>query len=296
MANRAGRRLSRGALAAAWAWAVLVVAYICWGSATGRGLYGWLMRWQLEGGDSYSGTLTFVLPILLLGLPSIWLLFGHFAAAEREVAGSPQRERRYLTRWGFGTLALAGVSLVAGIGCAVMAAQVPGRGVPVEIDAAELAAGRAPPDRLQMMGRPDPVARYQITEGNRRMGSNVTVWQGFHPEGRRRRALEPDEPLPAGVPIALFYTGRSSGSSEGRLADTILITGRVVEGGLPEIARRGLAEKGVIIAEPHYLLSDEEEGTGWGTGALLGFFFAFALGMIGGALLLRASGAIPVRG
>ena len=156
MAKGTGRRLGKGALAAAWAWLGLVVAYIGWGSATGGGLYGWLMRWQLEGGDAYSGTLTFVLPILLLGLPSIWLLFGHFAAAEQEAAGAPELEERYLRRWGFWTLGLAGVSLAAGIGCGVMAAQQPRNDTPpIEIDAAELAAGRAPP-RRRATKRPRP--------------------------------------------------------------------------------------------------------------------------------------------
>ncbi len=296
MAKGSGRRLGGKALAAAWAWAALVVAYVCWGAATERGLYGWLMRWQLERGDSYSGTFTFVLPIILLGLPSIWLLFGHFAAVEQEAARSAEAEKRYVLRWAIGTLALAGVSMAAGIGCGVMAAQVPGREAPVEIDAAELVAGRAPPGRLSMTGEPVTAARYTITEHNRRTSDEVTVWQGFHPErSRPRDPLQRVPPIPDDVPVALFYEGRTSGGTEGRLGERMQITGRVVEGGLPEVARRGLAARGVTIAEPHVLLSDEEEGSGWLTGALLGFFFAFALGVIGGTLLLRALGAFPAR-
>ena len=187
------------------------------------------------------------------------------------------------------------MSLAAGIGCGVMAAQQPRNDTPpIEIDAAELAAGRAPPGRLRMMARPDPAARYEATETSRRMGSNVTAWQGFHPDDGRGPTLGPAAPLPDG-PVALFYTGRSTGGSEAALAERIQITGRLVEGGLPEVARRGLAERGVAIAEPHYLLSDEAPGSGWGTGALLGCFFAFALGVIGGALLVRAKGPIGAR-
>ena len=282
--REANRRLSRAGLILAWGWLALAVGYIAWGSATARGLHGWLMRWQIERSDGYSGTLTFALPLVILATPSLWLLFGHFKAVESDVLGKPERERAYFRGWALALLGAAGLALATAVGCAGMASLQPGHEEPTEIHAAELIAGRAPAGNLVMMGHPELAATYEVTEYGRRGQSRGTSWSGFRPEGERAGS---------GAPIALFYEGRTSGGGDGdgRLAETIQISGHAVRNGLPDIARRGLEARGVRIAEPHYVLRLAPEATSWMTGFGVALFGAFILAFVGGALLLRANRA-----
>ena len=286
MGTDKGKRLSPTGLALAWAWLALVVGYISWGSATERGLYGWLMRWQLQDGESYSGTLTFALPIVILGGPSIWLLFGHFMAVEQEARGRPDLARAYARRWAVALLGLAGLCFATAVACGIMASRQPGYQPPTEIHAAELLAGRAPPGPLEMMAHPERAATYEVSERGRFGRSGGTSWAGYRAEG---------EPVGTGAPIALFSEGHASGRRDGeeyRLADTVQIGGYPVRDGLSEIARRGLEARDVTIAEPHYVLRREAEGTNWTVGLGLGLFGAFVFGLIGGLVLLKAEGKL----
>ena len=282
---RKGKRLSQAGLTLAWGWLVLVVVYISWGSLTERGLYGWLMRWQLAGSDAYSGTLTFALPIAVLGGPSLWLLFGHAMAVEQEARGKPELARAYARRWATVLLGLAGLCAAVAAGCAIMASLQPGYQPPTDIHAAELIAGRAPPGPLVMMAHPERAATYEIRESGRFGRSRGTSWAGYRPEG---------EPVGTGAPIALFSEGHGGGGEGGdyRLADTVQIGGHPVRDGLSEIARRGLEARGVTIAAPHYVLRREAEGTNWMVGFGLGLFGAFVFGFIGGIVFMKAEGKL----
>jgi len=283
---RKGKRLGRTGLALAWGWMILIVGYVSWGSATERGLYGWLMRWQLEGGESYSGTFTFALPIVILGLPSIWTLFGHFQAVEEAAAGNADAERRYMRVWALWMLGLAGASAAVALACGVLAAMQPGYERPTEIHASELTSGRVTEGHLEMMAHPEPAARYQAGERRRFGEVGGRSWAGYRAEG---------EPVGSDAPIALFTEGHAIREDEGtRLADTVQINGYPVRDGLPRIAREAFEARGIRIAEPHYMLRREPEGTNWMTGFALGLFGAFVLGFVGGAIFLKSEGKLGI--
>ncbi len=287
--------LSPVALAAHVGWIAILLGYFIWSVAMGRGLHGVLMRWQIESGGSYSDLPAIVAHLALAG-PSIWLLFGHLEARGRAAARSPEDDRRLFLRGAWGLFGLAGMLLAVGIFCIVMAARAPGYVPPVEIGATQLARGDYPPDApVKMFAQPVPGASYSYREIRGRMGSMETSWRGVRPLDGMPNRLAPLPP--PSLPVMLFSEARAAArDGEEKLADVIQVSGRVVKNGLPALARRKLEEAGVTIAEPHFVLRDEEEGGGWLVGMGLSLFFAFAAGLIGTVMLLRGLGVIPAPG
>jgi len=296
--NASGRRLkllSRGAVTAHVLWLVTVVVYFTWCSATERGLYGWLMRRQIEANGSFSGTLSFALPIVLLAAPSLWVLFGHVEARDSASRSDPGYRKRVARKGGIGMLIGAVILLCIAFLCAVMAARAPGYVEPIEIGAEQFANGDYPRDRpIQMWARPELSASYGYSETNRRASDRQTSWLGVRPvDGPYSgygRAPKMDGP------IAVFLEGSrvvAASDEPPTLAETIMVSGVVVENGLPDLARVALESEGVEIARPHYVLRQPSQRTGWMTGMSVSLFFAFAAAVIGAILLMRGTGVIP---
>ncbi len=293
--RKTSKPLGRIALAANLLWVVALLIHFIWGAATGGGLYGAMMRWQIEAGDAYSDT-PMILLHLVLAMPSIWMLFGHIDARDRAAEQTPERERGIFVGTAAGMLGLAGILLATGIYCFTQAPPMRAYVEPVDITATQLMRDEYPADvPVRMWAQPVPDADYAFREIRGRTGSLQTGWRGVKALDRIPNRLAP-LPAPSG-PVAVFSEATSAErSAPENLADVISVSGRVVKNGLPDLARRRLAEAGVTIADPHYVLRhSEEEGGGWITGGLLALFFAFACGMIGAVLLLRGLGAIGVR-
>lgn len=289
--GRTGKQLGRTALAANLAWIALLLGSFIWGAATQSGLYGLLMRWQIERSDTYSD-LPAILLHLALAAPSIWLLFGHFEVRGRAAVRTPEQERRIFQRVACALFGLAAALLASGIYCFTMVPPSRGYIEPVEISATQLLRGEYPADApVRLWAQPVAQADYAFREIRGRFGSRETGWRGL-------KALDdlpdPMTPLPpAGGPVAVFSeatSGTSSGPEE--LAEVISVSGRVVKNGLPELARRRLTEAGVAIAEPHYVLRHDGDGGGWLTGGLLSLFGAVIAALFGTMLLLRGLGVI----
>lgn len=290
--GRTGKQLGRIALAAHLAWIALLLGSFIWGAATGSGLYGLLMRWQIERSDAYSD-LPAILLHLALAAPSIWILFGHLEARGRAAARTPEQERRIFQRAAWTLFGLAAALLATGIYCFTMVPPSRGYIEPVEITATQLLRGEYPADApVRLWAQPVAQADYAFREIRGRFGSRETGWRGL-------KALDdlpnPMTPLPpASGPVAVFSEATSgTRSAPEELAEVISVSGRVVKNGLPELARQRLTEAGVAIAEPHYVLRhDGEESGGWLTGGLLSLFGAVIAALFGTMLLLRGIGVI----
>lgn len=285
--------LSPVALAAHIGWIAALLGYFIWGATTGGGLYGLLMRWQIERGGVYSD-MPAIVAHLALAAPSLWLLFGHLEARGRAGARTPERERRMLLGAAWGLFGLTGALLATSIFCFTMAPPARGYVAPVEITATQLLRDDYPADApVRLWAQPVPEAEYAFREIRGRFGSRETGWRGVKALDELPNRLAP-LPAPSG-PVAVFSEATSgTRSAPEALAEVISVSGRVVKNGLPELARRRLTEAGVAIAEPHYVLRhDGEEGGGWLTGGLLSLFGAVIAALFGTMLLLRGLGAIP---
>ena len=265
-------------LALASGWGLLLTGYVVWGTITGRGLVGWLAAHQIAASGSYSGTLTFVLPIIVLGFPAWWALFGHFARIEAANRGSPERQRRYARKWGIalGTLACAGVATM--VFAVVRAAVMPDGSEPtVPVTHADIEAGRIPPNRVRIVGAQDSFANTAATERGRFGKERHMAYTGFRPGDAAGEAMSG-----AGrrTPIRVFLLSTiDEGPGSIEVVSLPFVEGYLVENDLPGFARKALSARGIRIAEPHYLLDQSYEGprSGWYTLAAFSGFMAMVL-------------------
>jgi hypothetical protein len=279
--------MSRAGVAIALAWVTVVIVSLVWGSATGGGLPGMLMRWQIEGGDRYSDMPATVAHLALAG-PALWMLFRHLDATDkvrkRPLVGGAQF--RMIARWLVGAAILFGL---IGTVCLGLAWRARGYVEPVEISAGQLARGDYPRDRpVRLRARTVEGSRYSYRILRPRQGDRRRTWLGVRPvddpsQGRERR------PAPAG-PVAVFSEGTGVAYNQRyRQAETISVSGYVVENGLPDYIHSKLERQGVRIADPYFVLREDEERGSWLVGTALGLFLSFVLGLIAALLLVRAS-------
>jgi hypothetical protein len=230
----------------AWAWLVVVMAYLGWGMASDAGLYRWLVDRQVARFGQYYPTLTALLPALLLGAPALaWLRRRHLAAEARDAAAGPAAAAARARR-GSRVLALVGlVALAIGGGAFWWAQSLPAEEAPaVPFDAATLGTEPAPSGRVRIRGEVDPDAGAGIEESGQ-YRDTTEYYFGFRAEG------EPAKDAPFRIFVARTLQGADAQTAQGFLPEQ---EGRLERNGLPELARRDLAARGVRIAEPHYVL------------------------------------------
>jgi hypothetical protein len=273
---------NRALLALCWIWIAIVGAYMVWGLINEAGLFGWLAELQLRRSGSYEQKLTFMLPTLLLIFPAAWYLGRHSrrrqaleAAADPEGKARARRERRHA-----GWAALGGLAALALAGGVYAWSQtVPdGSEPPVPFDAATLGAGPVPEGRVQIRGTVEPAASTGITETGT-AGERNTFYVGFRPDGETDKE----------APLRLFverYAGSGPPTMQGFMPEQ---DGYLTRNGLPPMALRDLQERGLRIAEPHYLLSSGSSGK------RDNYYIVASLAGIMGFVLLLAAGITGLR-
>lgn len=274
------------------AWLVILLAYLSWGAATGRGLYGWLAALSVERGGSYSGKLNFLLPFAVLGGPAIWYLSGWFQCVEAKAARSPEAQRRYGMRWAKGLLGVAGLAGAAGLVALLIGLGMPdGREAPAPITLADLERGAIPEGKVRISGRLDPRVRAEGTETRRRIRSEERMFYiGFRPAEGNGAAL----PAVASAPFRLFIDSGLPNDPVAIAAYPPDSEGYLRANALPDFARRAFARQGITIASPHYVL-DLRPGARalpYQTGALVGFGLALIFGLVGGLVMASANGRL----
>ena len=273
-------------------WLALLVAGAALGLGAGAGPFDWFATWfAVQTGRLIGADILFLL--LVLALPSLWILFEPAGRGRRRGAASAGRDRRRVAP--IVLFALAGGSLAVAALAGLQVARLPGGGAPAVPLAGPLADAAAAGRRVATAGAPIPNARAQFRQPARR-SSSLWTYTGFRP-GATRGAL-----AAAGAargPVALFVERRENEVSSPypyippRQDE---VAGYLVENGLPDHARIVLERAGVTIAAPHYLLKVSEDGLRepWFVPLFLGLFFAFIFGVIGAMALVKARPGRPL--
>lgn len=270
---------SKALLALSWLWVAIVAGYMAWGAINEAGLFGWLAARQIDQWGQYYPKWTAILPGLLLAAPAFWHIRRRTAIVRARAGGGPAAEARRMGRAARLT-ALAGLAaLIAGGGAFLLSQRVPdGSEKAVRFDAARLGAGPVPDVKVRIQGRIDPEAASVATDSGG-PGDRSVFYVGFRPEGAAKDA-----------PHRLFVE-RHGGGLTTLQAFLPEQTGYLIENGVPPLALRDLAARGIRVASPHYLLK---------TGALARrepYYIAAALGGVLGfiCLLVALIGAIQAR-
>lgn len=236
-------------LAASWIWLALLTAYIAWGLFGERGLYGWLVDWQVERWGSYHPALTGGIPILLLGAPALWYIRRRdLQRRAAEAAQGPAAEARRIGR-NARLMAVAGlVCLAAAAGAWMLGRSAPAVHAPPQpFDIATLGTGPVPEGRVQVRGEVDPEAGTGVVETSREADRTI-YYVGFRGEKEA-----------ADAPLRLFVRRNVAGAqptmAQGFLPEQ---DGWLVENALPPLARRDLESRGVRIADPHWVLESRD--------------------------------------
>lgn len=265
----------------AWAWLALLAAAAIWARAAGQGPIAWIETWySVSTGSLLSANILILL--LVLALPSVWVLFGVPAPSD------PARQRALARRWAVGLFAAAGACLALATFGGVRAAMLPdGSEAAVPLTAERLARGDAPTQRVAIEG----IATGDQAGFDQPLKNNSRHWRyrGFRPGG---------EAMAGNAPVALFVEESLNGAPDPpAFLSPETVEGYLIQGGLPDYARAVLERRGVRIAEPHYLLRDGEAGLrdDYYSLVLLGLIFAAIFGVIATLALLAAKGALPIR-
>ncbi len=275
----------------ALAWLALVVLASIWAKLTGQGPIAWIeTEYSLRTGSILGADILFL--ILILTLPSIWVLWGAVFRFEHAMAEQGEAARRLLyRRYGVVLLGLAAGFLAMAVTGGVRAARAPdGQEAAALLSPEDLARGAVPEGRVAITGVRDIGAVVGFHE-SLRGGERYWLYGGFRPG----TGTKGSEGTSGEAPIILFLERSYNGRPEARAAEPETAEGYLIENGLPAYARIALERSGVPIARPHYLLRDGENGQRdtYFAMTLLGLLFTFMCGGIGGTLLLMAIGAIP---
>lgn len=282
---------SRWGTKLALAWLAMVVLASFWAKLTGQGPIAWIeTEYSLRTGSILGANILFL--ILILTLPSIWVLWGAVFRLEQAMGGQGEDSRRLLyRRYGIVLLVFTGGFVAMAVTGGVLAARAPdGRETAALLSPEDLARGAVPAGRVAIPGVRDIGAVVGFHE-SLRGGERYWLYGGFRPGAGAKGEDGRGE-----APIALFLERSYNGRPEARAAEPETAEGYLIENGLPAYARIALERSGVRIASPHYLLRDGENGQRdtYFTMTLLGLLFAFMCGAIGGALMLIAMGVVPM--
>ena len=277
----------------AWAWLALLFAAALLGKLAGIGPLGWFETWfAVWTGRLLSADILFAL--LILALPSLWILFGAVDRAGK--ARRPSALRKDFRLAAIVVLALAVGFLIMAAYAGLRMASLPGGDAASVKPTGSLAEAAAAGQRVMLTGVPIEGARAAFIQPSRQSSSRW-VYTGFRPGATRGAPVAAGE---ARAPIPLFVEQRENDvRSPYRYVPPPLdeVQGYLVENGLPDHARIVMEREGVTIATPHYLLKVDENGLRGPHYVPLftGLFFAFVFGLIGVALLVKA-GVLGRRG
>lgn len=242
-------RYSPQILVLCWAWIIFCATYLAFGYATYSGLYRWLAELQVSLVGRYVIALTGIVPFLLLTAPALSILRRDYLAArpDGEVVSPSAKEVRarrsaiVLVALGGLCFILSGATFLIGQSKAVPA------GNPVQVDLQALGTGTPPEGRVSVRGNV-LVDRgvTTITQGSWQTSENF-----YAPIAASDRPA-----TPGGYRIFVKRSTVRSGNQPALRQMFIgTETGILVRGGLPADVRLILAQSGVQIAEPHWLLS-----------------------------------------
>lgn len=292
MAKRTGstgpgsrRPVSRRAVRIAWLWLALIVLAAVLGMGWGIGPIAWLDTWfALATGNLLDANVLFAM--LILAVPSIWILFGAAAEAERrpQTAAMLARQRRTVA---IGAFAVAGACAAMAAVAGMYAAGAPdGTEAAIPVSPEALALGLVPAGKVALYGASVDRAEVEFLQ----MGKNAsTTWTytGFRPGASRHLA---NAAAPASPPFAVFVEGARRGPAGNYVPPPQeRIEGYLIPDGLPPYARIALERAGVAIAPRHYLLrASDTPRARYMTPLLLGLFFAAITALLGAVVLIVA--------
>ncbi len=293
--GKAGDRPRVGTIVAlAWLGTVLGAAALA--KIFSIGPIAWLeTRYSVWSGQILSANILFLL--LILTLPSIWVLFGAIARAEEQDKarkGPPDaaRQRRGIQRAAAILFGIAGLFAAVVVYASLRSASLPdGREAATPITLEELARGPAPTHRVAITGVTADRVRASFVQPLKN-DSRRWLYRPFHP------GVDPGTVTAGALDTALatiFLESDHRGELPPRPIRTETVEGYLIEGGLPAYARIVLERDGARIATPHYLLRDGENGLRdtYFTMLLTGYFFLFACGLIGVVLLAKTASLGP---
>lgn len=242
------KRISPQLLVLSWVWIAACAAYVAFGYATYSGLYRWLAELQVSIFGKYAIVLTGVVPVLILAAPALTVLRRDYLARQTAVRESQatstvraQKTALLLIALSAPCFILSGVTFLIGQSKAVPA------GNPVPVDLRTLETAGPPEGRVTLQGSV-LVDRgvTTITESSWQTSENfyapiVASAQAANSGGYRvfvKRSTVRSKNQPA---MRQMFIGTE--------------TGVLIRGGLPAEARAILAQQGVRVADPHWVLS-----------------------------------------
>lgn len=241
-------RVSPRTLVLCWVWIALCGAYLAHGYATYSGLYRWLAELQIAFLGRYVIALTGLVPFLLLIAPTLPILRRDYLAGQGTRATTPAAKAMRARRTAIVLVAVAAFCFIlSGATFLIGRSKTVPAGSPVEVDLRTLGTGPPPEGRVTVRGRV-LVERgvTTITEGS---------WQTF--ETLYVPIVASDRPADQGGYRVFVKRSTVRSANQPALRQMFLgaETGILVRGGLPADVLAILAQRGIEVAEPHWLLS-----------------------------------------
>lgn len=289
MARRRGkaaaRPVSRRAIRLAWLWLAAIFGAVLLGMVAGIGPIAWFSTWYaVTTGSLLGANVLFVM--LILALPSIWILFGAAAQAERrpQTVATLARQRRTVA---IALFAVAGACAVMATVAGLLAARAPdGTEAAIPLSPEALSIGLVPTGKVAVHGATVERARVEFVQPQK---NSSTTWSytGFRPGASQHVA---NSAALARTPFTVFVEGSSSGPAGNYVPPPQeRMEGYLIPGGLPPYARTALEAAGVGIAERYFLLRvSETPRERYTVPLLLGLFFGAITGLLGVIVLIVA--------
>lgn len=243
-------RISPQLRALCWAWIVLCGAYLAYGYTTYSGLYRWLAGLQVSLNGKYFIALTGIVPFLLLAAPALFLLRRDYLAAQRDGGGrrlSNAGKARAARRSAVVMIAISAVCFIlSGATFLIGQSKAVPAGDPVPVDLSSLGTAPLPEGRVTVSGR--VLADRGVTT------MTEARWQTF--ENFYAPMIANEEPARPSAYRVFVKRSTARSGNQPALRQMFLgtETGILIPGGLPAEVRAILAQQGVQIAEPHWLL------------------------------------------
>ena len=262
-----------------WLWLLAVGAYLTWSLIAFEGLYRWLAEWQMAHWGQYYRKWTAVLPFLILALPALAYLGRRSRARHAQAASSVAAQAGIIRRNARITLVIGIIGVViAGTAFALSQGQPDGTEPAERFEFVRLGSGPVPQTKVRIEGRLDPAASTGLARGG--VEDTLTYYAAFRAGDEAK-----------GAPVRLFIE-RGTRPAELNTLQGFMPeqTGYLVENGVPERALAELRQRGVAVANPHYLLKTRAgsfRDPYYITAALSGFIGLICL-IIGAAGLLQA--------
>lgn len=266
-------------LALSWLWLAAVVGYMAWSTLAYEGLYRWLAEWQMAQWGQYYRKWTAILPILILGAPSLIWLGRRSRLRTAAEAASPAAQARRMRGVALITLAIGLLGVAVGGGAFWLSQGVPdGSEQAQRFALGRLGSGPVPQGKVRIEGRLDPGASTSLARGG--VEDTLTYYAAF-------RADEDAKDAPVRLFVERGTRPETLNTLQGFMPEQ---TGYLIENGVPQRALAELRGRGIRVASPHYLLKTRTDALRepyYIVAALAGFVGLICL-LVGIASLLQA--------